>query len=137
MKKLLQKMSMLSVLGTAFSPLPSYAQNFESNEVILHEKHQTLTVALNPSTVLCSRADYSVPMLKVLLPGLEDITLLDHQNRGAGAPCVTTGEICRFNPANNNFAKPDDILQGRNGDESIAVDVKVSRIEIIDHKNKV
>jgi len=137
MKKLLKKMSALSVLSTALLPLPSYAQDFERNEVVLHEKHQTLTVALNPSTVICSRADYSMPMLKVLLPGLEDITLLDHQNRGAGAPCVTTGEICQFNPANNNFAKPDDILQGRNGDELIAVDVKVSRIEMIDHANKV
>lgn len=137
MKKLLQKISILSILGATFSPILSYAQDLESNEVVLHEKHQTLTIALNPRTVLCSRTDYSVPMLKVLLPGLEDITLLDHQNRGAGAPCVTTGEICRFNPANNNFAKPDDILQGRNGDEQIAVDVKVSRIEIIDHKNKV
>lgn len=137
MKKLLQKISILSVLGTTLSPMLSYAQDLESNEVVLHEKHQALTVALNPGTVLCSRADYSVPMLKVLLPGLEDITLLDHQNRGAGAPCVTTGERCQFSPADNSFAKPEDILQGRNGDEQIAVDVKVSRIETIDHANKV
>ena len=73
-----------------------------------------------------------MPMLKVLIPGLSDITLLDHQNTGATAPCVTTGESCISWSANKR-ASPEDILQGRPGLESADILVTAKRIETINH----
>lgn len=104
----------------------------ETRLVAVHSTKSRLDVELNEKSVLCSKADYSMPMLKVLIPGLGDITLLNHQNRGAGAPCVTTGKTCGF----TDGAKPDDILQGRPGTESIEVTVTETRIESIDHVAK-
>ena len=74
-------------------------------------------------------------MLKVLIPGLGNVTLLNHQNFGAGAPCVTTGESCR-SFGERPSASPEDILQGRPGVEKIEVVVTATRIEAIDHIQK-
>lgn len=107
------------------------ATGFESRSVDVHRSTRTIHVDLNPKTVLCSKADYSMPMLKVLIPELAGITLLDHQNTGAGAPCVTTGQVCDFDGVG-----PEAILQGRSGRESIQVEVIAERFESIDHQTQ-
>ena len=109
----------------------------ETREAVVHKTTTTILVDLNDKTVVCSRADYAMPVLKVLIPGLSDITLLNHQNFRAGAPCVTTGETCARSTA-GGFAEatPESILQGRSGTEQAEVTVTLSRIETIDHKEK-
>src|SRR5262245_40295628 len=62
-------------------------------ETIVHKTSTTTSIALNTETVVCSQADYSGLHLKVLIPKLASLTLLDHQNFGAGAPCVAAG-VC-------------------------------------------
>jgi hypothetical protein len=111
------------------------ASDYEVRETIVHVTHNTLQVDLNEKTVICSRADYSMPMLKVLIPGLSGITLLNHQNFGAGAPCVTTGQSCQSFGRGSSTA-PADILQGQNGVEPVEVVVTETRLETINHIEK-
>ncbi len=112
----------------AASPLA----NFENRTIEVHRSRKSVRVELNEKSVLCSRADYSMPMLKVLIPELAEITLLDHQNTGAGAPCVTTGQICDA----SGLVGPELILQGRDGVESIDVEVLAERVETVDHQQQ-
>ena len=127
----------VSVLALLLSAPTVYATDVplghEGNEVretIIHVTKTQLDVDLNEKTVICSSADYAEPMVKVLIPGLSGITLLDHQNQKATAPCVTTGESCM------SGASPDDILQDRPGVEPVEVTVTAKKIEYINHKEK-
>jgi hypothetical protein len=52
----------------------------------------TLPVDINEKTVLLSSADYGMPVVKVLVPGLAKVTIMNHQNTAAGAPCLATRE---------------------------------------------
>src|SRR5262245_56707741 len=61
------------------------------NETVIHATTKSVEIDLNSNTVICSAADYGALYLKVLIPELAGITLLDHQNLGAGAPCVASG----------------------------------------------
>ena len=122
---------LLCANGQAFGDVPAA----EERESIVHHSQTTLNVDLNPQTVICSQADYSMPMLKVLVPGLAGITLLDHQNQGAGAPCMTTGQRCSRR-AGDKGALPADILQGNPRIEKAEVSVTAIRVEEIDHATK-
>ncbi len=136
-----QFVTKLAISGAlAIVSSPAYAATtvpatpeIETRETIVHVTKSHLYVELNKDTVLCSRADYAMPMLKVLIPGLSDITLLDHQNYRAAAPCVTTGESCMRGAGG---ASPEDILQGRPGTEAIEVTVTAKKIEYINHTEK-
>jgi uncharacterized protein (TIGR03382 family) len=80
---------------------------------------------LDSSTVLCSSADYGALFLKVLIPDLARLTLLDHQNIGAGAPCVASG-ACK--PGN----MPSDIILAGAPTEHVYVNVKEIRADDAD-----
>ena len=58
---------------------------------VIADKTTQVSVDLNPATVKCSRADYGQPMLKILVPALAELTLLNHRNTREGAPCVSAG----------------------------------------------
>ncbi len=130
----------VSTLALLLAATPAFAaaeaERFETRETVVHATTTVLDVELNEKTVICSRADYSFPMLKVLIPGLEGITLLNHQNRGAGAPCVTTNESCRPASRFGPGASPESILQGRPGTEKVEVTVTAKRKDIMDHVEK-
>lgn len=98
-----------------------------THERIVHETTTSHTVELTPDTVLCSAADYSFPALKILLPELAAITLLDHQNFGAGAPCVAAGQ-CGL----PDGTEPEDILNPYNQFEDVDIVVKAIRVDIVD-----
>ena len=143
MKKVLLSTTLM-VLVPVLSQLvgsTTYAANDltrENREALVHTTHHSLTIELNDKTVVCSRADYAEPMLKVLIPGLSDITLLNHQNFRAGAPCVTSGDTCRPSSirTDRTSAMPADILQGRPGTEQVDVTVTLVREEMINHTEK-
>jgi hypothetical protein len=82
---------------------------------IVSDRTTTVGADLNSKTVKCSAADYSGPMLKVLVPGLADLTVLNHRNTREGAPCVAAGRCGRFNPQ--------DILKAGEGVEQIKIRV--------------
>ena len=87
---------------------------------VIRDQTTTVQVALNAKTVKCSRADYSLPMLKVLVPGLADLTVLNHRNTREGAPCVAAG-ACGADLA------PEKLLQAGEGTQAVPVRVRLKK----------
>ena len=100
----------------------------ESREELVHETTTSVDLELTPDTVICSHADYSATFLKVLIPQLASITLLDHQNTDAGAPCVAAGECAPFGDH-----APADILDDADTSETVDITVRAIRMDDIDH----
>lgn len=101
---------------------------FETKVELVHTKTTDVVLELNSKTVICSRADYSDEFLKVLIPQLAKLTLLDHQNFRAGAPCVAA-TLCAEK-------RPSDILDPKRPKEKTALTVQVKRELTIDHVQK-
>ncbi len=92
------------------------------NETVIHDTTTSVEIALNDDSVLCSSADYGALFLKILIPDLAKLTLLDHQNTGAGAPCVAAGS-CQ--PGN----MPSDIINSSHPTETVAIKVLAVRAD--------
>lgn len=90
------------------------------HETLVHDTTTAVEITLDESTVLCSSADYGALFLKVGMPELAAVTLLDHQNIGAGAPCVAAG-LCV--PGN----MPSDIIDAADPTETVDINVKALR----------
>jgi uncharacterized protein (TIGR03382 family) len=95
------------------------------NETLIHDTTTTTEIDLNASTVLCSSADYGALFLKIGIPKLAQLTLLDHQNIGAGAPCVSAGACY---PGH----EPADILDPTKPTETVDINVKAFRLDEAD-----
>jgi hypothetical protein len=93
------KVGMLLALGVQAQAEPI--------SVNLSEKTVTLDVAINKWNLKFSRAGYSEPVVKVLIPELADVTLLDHRNFRENAPCLATFEA----------KTPEEVIQNRFGVE--------------------
>jgi hypothetical protein len=102
--------------------LPVRAQGGES---IVADKTTEVDVDLNAATVKCSAADYSMPMLKVLVPGLAELTVLNHRNTREGAPCIAAGRC-------TETVGPQTILKGGEGSERVPVRVVLKKIAAVD-----
>jgi hypothetical protein len=74
---------MLGILGMS---------SFANADSVLSEKTVDLNVNISIPNVKMSRADYAMPVVKVLVPDLADVTILDHRNTGEGSPCLATYE---------------------------------------------
>ncbi len=57
----------------------------QAGERVISDQVVRLPVRINSETVKLSAAGYSRPMVKVLVPGLADVTVLNHRNEGEGA----------------------------------------------------
>jgi hypothetical protein len=88
---------------------------------LLSDKTTNVDVDLDAKTVKCSAADYSGPMLKVLIPGLADVTVLNHRNTREGAPCIAAG---RCGPQ----LGPKTILSKGEGSEKVPVRVQLHKL---------
>lgn len=90
------------ILTLIFSSSTTFAGN------VLHQKLVSLPVSITEETVIISNLGYSEPMVKIIVPALADVTLLNHRNLGAGGPCLSTREadipedIIKNNPRNEN-----------------------------------
>jgi len=115
----LVSLGLLAASASVASAFPTY------EEVLVHDTTTAVEVALNEDTVLCSAADYGALYLKVGLPQLAKLTLLDHQNVGAGAPCVAAG-IC----TTGNM--PQDIINPNHPTETVQINVKAFRADEVD-----
>jgi hypothetical protein len=91
----------LVVLGSASL---GFAQSTTTDKLI-SSREVTLPVNISPATLHLSQADYSVPVVKVLVPELAAETLMNHRNTKEGAPCLATtdtkdaNDIIKNNPA--------------------------------------
>lgn len=84
---------------------------------VVADRTTTVPVDLNAATVKCSVQGYSMPMLKILVPDLAQITVLNHRNVSEGAPCIAAGR-CQ-----NGKLGPQDIL--KSGEGVVRVPVRV------------
>jgi len=91
------------------------ASNAKSALAIVSDRTTTVSVPLNAATVKCSRADYAEPLVKVLIPALADLTVLNHRNTREGAPCVSAGSCREMSPT--------DILRGGEGVDQVKIRV--------------
>ena len=99
---LLRTTALLSCLFAANSAL---AENIEVKERKVSDQEVTLQITLNAKSVLCTAADYSDTMLKVNVPGLRNLTVLDHTNSATGLPCVQGGVCTETNSPASIIAK--------------------------------
>lgn len=88
---------------------------------VIRDQTTTVSVDLNEQTVKCSAADYSALTLKVLVPALDALTVLNHRNTAEGAPCLAAGR-CR------DGMGPDVILRSGAGIEQIPVRVVLKKV---------
>ncbi len=72
----------------------SILQNSNTKEVVIEDNTYDLDVDLNEKTVLCLKGDYTAPSFKIAIPGINNITYLDHTSPGAPGPCINAG-YCR------------------------------------------
>jgi hypothetical protein len=115
---------------TAF-PLGAASAETLYTETIVHETTTSVDLELNEETVLCSQAEYGVSHLKVLIPQLAAITLLDHQNQGAGAPCVTAGAC-----APNGELETGQVLDDDYDHEQVSILVRAVRIDVAESSSE-
>jgi len=120
----LSRLSFLS-LGLVAGSISVATAAPTTTETVVHDTTTPVQVALDPQTVLCSAADYSATFLKVLIPDLARLTLLDHQNLGAGAPCVAAG-VCE--PGR----MPEDVIDPARPTETVDVHVQAVRRDVAD-----
>lgn len=106
-----------AVFAAPFAALQTAARtsNAKAGLAIVSDRTTTVSAPLNAKTVKCSAADYSGPMLKVLIPALADLTVLNHRNTREGAPCVAAGRCGEVNPQ--------DILKAGEGVDQIKIRV--------------
>lgn len=104
-------------------------------ETVLSDQTTDLEIDLNSKTVKCSARGYMSPNLKVLVPGLADITVMNHRNPGEGAPCIAAGDC--FGTGQTPGITPEDILQSGTGVDTVPVRVILTRVSLPDHEAKV
>lgn len=112
-------------LGLVAGSLSTASAATVYNETLVHDTTTTVNIDLNEDTVLCSSADYGALFLKVALPELAGLTLMDHQNIGAGAPCVAAG-VCE--PGH----MPENIIDAAHPTENVSINVKAFRQDEVD-----
>ena len=103
--------NLMLVFGIIFLSLSVQAKHLVS------EKTVDLPVDISTAGVRFSASGYSMYLVKVLVPGLAEETVLDHRNEGEAAPCMATWEIF----------SADELIQGHPGVEVVPVTIKVTR----------
>lgn len=111
---------LIFVLGFSLLTLNAHAL-----ETVISSRTVTLPVELSSSTVRLSAAGYSMPLVKVLIPALASVTIMDHRNLGEAAPCMSTVDT----------KDPARVLLGKEGLENIDFKIELVRTAEVDHQN--
>ena len=88
---------------------------------VISERTVAIDVDISTAKVRLSRAGYSTEVVKVLIPALADVTLLDHRNEGESAPCLAT----------NATDNPADVVQNNPSVESIQMKITLTKFPTI------
>lgn len=91
-------------------------------QTILSSKKVNIPVNIDQANMKLSRAGYGSDVLKVFIPALADVTILDHRNENSGAPCMSTYET--------DIAE--DVIQGRPGVENVNFDIVLTKYTYLD-----
>jgi MYXO-CTERM domain-containing protein len=118
-RSLALSLALVSGSASLAAAFPTY------EETVIHDTTTAVEIKLDATTVLCSAADYGALYLKVGMPELAKLTLLDHQNIGANAPCVAAGVCTTGN-------QPEDIIDPTKPTEVVQINVKAIRLDEAD-----
>lgn len=106
-------------------PTPSRVETSgQAGGSIVRDQTTVARVDLNSKTVKCSAADYSRPLLKVLVPALAELTVLNHRNTREGAPCIAAGPCGEIGPQ--------DILRRGDGVDEVPIRVVLKKVAELD-----
>ncbi len=84
-----------------------------------------LNVDLSTAKLKLSNAGLVSAVLKVLVPDLADVTVLDHRNEGESAPCLATYETF----------EPQDIIKGDPKVEKVSTVITLSKIASVNEES--
>ncbi len=113
-------MKRILVIGLIF--MSSVAQAQTRVEVPMSKVSHKLYVEVSPLTVKLSRAGYDRDIVKILIPQLAEITLLNHRNEGESAPCLATW----------TRSSADDIHQGLSQIHTLDIQIELKKILVRD-----
>lgn len=105
----------LLTLAIVFGGSMQFAQGAE---VLISERTVELNVDISSAKLKWSQADYSSPVVKVLVPDLADVTILDHRNTGEGAPCMATYQAL----------SPEEVIQNNPSVEVIPMTITLDKL---------
>ena len=107
------------ILIAALTSLVGFSAQAQTSSVVtISDQVHTLPVDLSTTKLKVTNLGYANLTLKVLIPELAEVTLLDHRNEGEEAPCMATFETLN----------KEDVLQGN--PEVIEADIRVVRRKI-------
>lgn len=105
-------MKSLMVLGFILLSMAANANTLVSERVV------TLPVDLSTAGIRLSKSGYSMPTVKVLIPELAEVTVMNHRNDGETAPCLATFDTLEV----------EDVVQGKPETVKVPVTVKLEKI---------
>lgn len=103
------------------------SQSALAKDVVLHTKTVTLPVSIGAERMRFSIADYSSPVVKVLVPELAAETLMNHRNTSEGAPCLATYRA----------STPSEIIQGNEAIEQVNFKIELIKHLLPDPENQI
>lgn len=119
MKKIMFSVVLLGVL-----PALTFAQRTER---VLKDVTTPITIEVTEKNVRCSAVGYGLSELKLNIPSLRWLAVLDHSNAENLGPCVTAG-ACSNPDLNREGREPMDIIVS--GDDRVHTDVRVILTEV-------
>lgn len=117
------KKIILLALFVVFSGGVANAQVFE---VEVSQRIVDVLVDISTTKVKLSDAGYEAPVLKVLVPELADVTIMDHRNEGESAPCLATYDTLNI----------EEVVQGDPSIERVPLTITLSKLLSKDPENK-
>ncbi len=85
---------------------------------IISERTVTVNVDISKVKVRLSRSGYASYVVKILVPELADVTLLNHRNSGEAAPCLATF----------NTIFPEAVVQNNPSIESVQMNITLEKL---------
>lgn len=105
----------LSSVSFAFNITDMFNEGRGTDELkLMSSKTVEVGVKVDPVNLKLSQADYSRPVVKILIPELADHTLLDHRNTNEGAPCMATYET----------ELPSDVIANSSGIDQVQIQIE-------------
>jgi hypothetical protein len=120
----MQKLMALTLAAFSFIGSQARAQDNDTVTRVMQKKTVVLPVDVSTTRIHLSKADYSSPVVKVLIPELADVTLLDHRNNQEGAPCMATYDTLSV----------EDVIQGRPAIEKVKFNITLTKVAWIDRE---
>lgn len=112
------------ILLASFLMGVAHGQDHRSFQRVILNDSLAVRASVDSNNVRCSHIGYGMAELKISLPELRHRTLFDHSNIGETEPCMTAG-LCAQDDWGMPGLRPDDLLQGNPGLETMTIDREV------------